>query len=171
MAHRLNRACRPCAKPSSISSFNHDLSDARTAEDKSPKRNGMNKSAKVVLASIFKQPRRLETVIASAAKQSIAPLKERMDCFVASLLAMTSLQFQTSLHIPAARGARVVHESFGPKKSEGAGNAGRTMHPQPRVRNKKAHEHSHHGHTGTTRHSPRNGFTAYFALSPVTSLL
>ncbi len=34
----------------------------------------------------------------------------------------------------------------------------------------KAHEHSHHGHTGTTRHSPRNGFTAYFALSPVTRL-
>ena len=26
---------------------------------------------------------------------------------------------------------------------------------------------SHHGHTGTTRHSPRNGFTAYFVLSPV----
>src|SRR6266481_1107525 len=35
---------------------------------------------------------------------------------------------------------------------------------------KKAHERSHHGHTGTTRHSPRNGFTAYFALSPVTTL-
>src|SRR5437879_8664894 len=35
---------------------------------------------------------------------------------------------------------------------------------------KKAYEHSHHGHTGTTRHSPRNGFTAYFALSPVTTL-
>src|SRR5260370_29296141 len=31
-----------------------------------------------------------ETVIASAAKQSIAPRKERMDCFVAALLAMTS---------------------------------------------------------------------------------
>src|SRR5258708_633016 len=45
------------------------------------------------------------------------------------------------------------------------------MHPQPRVRNKKAHERSHHGHTGTTRHSPRNGFTAYFALSPVTRLV
>ena len=29
---------------------------------------------------------------------------------------------------------------------------------------------SHHGHTGNTRHSPRNGFTAYFALSPVTGL-
>jgi hypothetical protein len=35
---------------------------------------------------------------------------------------------------------------------------------------KQTHEHSHHGHTGTTRHSPRNGFTAYFALSPVTML-
>src|SRR5437667_12362836 len=44
------------------------------------------------------------------------------------------------------------------------------MHPQPRVQMKKAHEHSHHGHTGTTRHSPRNGFTAYFALSSVTTL-
>src|SRR5258708_4482692 len=29
---------------------------------------------------------------------------------------------------------------------------------------------SHHGHTGTTRHSPRNGFTAYIVLSPVTGL-
>ena len=29
---------------------------------------------------------------------------------------------------------------------------------------------SHHGHTGNTRHSPRNGFTAYFALSPVIGL-
>ena len=44
--HRLSRACRP---PSSISSFDHDLSDARTAEDKSAKSNGVNKSAKVVL--------------------------------------------------------------------------------------------------------------------------
>ena len=35
---------------------------------------------------------------------------------------------------------------------------------------KKPHEHSHHGHTGNTRHSPRNGFTAYIALSPVTGL-
>ena len=29
---------------------------------------------------------------------------------------------------------------------------------------------SHHGHTGNTRHSPRNGFTAYIALSRVTGL-
>jgi hypothetical protein len=43
--------------------------------------------------------------------------------------------------------------------------------PQPRVQMKKAHEHSHHGHTGITRHSPRNGFTAYFALSPAIGLV
>jgi hypothetical protein len=35
---------------------------------------------------------------------------------------------------------------------------------------KKAHEHSHHGHTGITRHSLRNGFTAYIVLSPVIGL-
>src|SRR6266481_4748610 len=35
----------------------------------------------------------------------------------------------------------------------------------------KPHERSHHGHTGTTRHSPRNGFTAYFALSPAIGLV
>ena len=38
-------------------------------------------------------------------------------------------------------------------------------------RNKKAHERSHHGHTGITRHSPRKGFTAYSALSPVIGLV
>src|SRR5258706_6209866 len=35
----------------------------------------------------------VETVIASEAKQSISPRKERVDCFVASLLAMTLPQF------------------------------------------------------------------------------
>jgi hypothetical protein len=35
---------------------------------------------------------------------------------------------------------------------------------------KKAHERSHHGHTGITRHSPRSGFNAYIALSSVTGL-
>src|SRR5258705_4461348 len=48
---RLSRACRPYAKPSSNSSFDHDRSDARTAEDKSAKSSSMNKSAKVVLGS------------------------------------------------------------------------------------------------------------------------
>jgi hypothetical protein len=35
------------------------------------------------------------------------------------------------------------------------------MRPQPRVQNKKAHERSHHGHTGFTRHSLRNGFNGF----------
>jgi hypothetical protein len=41
---------------------------------------------------------------------------------------------------------------------EGAGNAGRSMRPQPGGQ-KKGHtsSNSHHGHTGITRHSPRNG--------------
>ncbi len=43
-------------------------------------------------------------------------------------------------------------------KPEGAGNAGRSLRPQPCVQNKKAHKRSHHGHIGFTRHSPRDGF-------------
>jgi hypothetical protein len=90
-----------------------------------------------------------------------------MDCFVALLLAMT---LRHKFAISPRIFARGLHGC--PRlNAEGAGNAGRTMHPQPRVQNKKAHERSHHGHTGITRHSPRNGFTAYFALSPVTALV
>jgi hypothetical protein len=40
-----------------------------------------------------------------------------------------------------------LHRSFAPLITEGAGNAGRLMRPQPRVQMKKAHERSHHGHT------------------------
>src|SRR5438105_8491080 len=53
-----------------------------------------------------------------------------------------------------------------PRKDEGAGNAGRAMRPQPRMQNKKAYEHSHHGHTGFTRHSPRNGFNGFLRALP-----
>jgi len=56
------------------------------------------------------------------------------------------------------------------RETKGAGNAGRSMRPQPRVQNEKSTRASHHGHTGITRHSPRNGFTAYSVLSPVTGL-
>src|SRR5436189_5810006 len=82
---------------------------------------------------------------------------------------MASLQFQISLRDLAARWARVLQKPIA-QKSEGAGNAGCPMHPQPRMQNKTSIRASHHGHTGTTRHSPRNGFTAYFALSSVTTL-
>src|SRR3954470_23211423 len=40
------------------------------------------------------------------------------------------------------------------------------MRPQPRMQNKKAYEHSHHGHTGVTRHSPRNGFNGFLRALP-----
>src|SRR5260370_25791463 len=43
-------------------------------------------------------------------------------------------------------------------KIEGAGNAGRSMHPQPRMQNKKAHERSHHGHTGNHPAFPAQWF-------------
>src|SRR5882724_4991923 len=49
--HHLSPACRPCATPSSLSFFGHQIRDARTAEDKSAKSNGVNESAKVVLAA------------------------------------------------------------------------------------------------------------------------
>jgi hypothetical protein len=65
--------------------------------------------------------------------------------------------------------ARVLPEMCRSLNSEGAGNAGRLMRPQPRVQSRK-HTSSHHGHTGITRHSPRNGFTAYFVLSPAIGL-
>jgi hypothetical protein len=51
-------------------------------------------------------------------------------------------------------------------KNEGAGNAGCAPHPRSRVQkatSKNAHEHT--GSAEAIRHSPRNGFTAYTALS------
>src|SRR6058998_2888206 len=66
-----------------------------------------------------------------------------LDCFVAEfiigpaeggtrwLLAMTWTKCQIRLRDPAARCVRVMHDSVRPKKTEGAGNAGCPMHPQP----------------------------------------
>jgi hypothetical protein len=57
------------------------------------------------------------------------------------------------------------------EQTEGAGNAGRTMRPQPRVQNKKAHERSHHGHTGSPGIPCAMVLTVSFVLSPVTGLV
>jgi hypothetical protein len=127
-------------------------------------------------------------VIASGAKQSIAR-RRRIEKWIASsltLLAMTWIDFpirtsnsrdriavagsQTHVRNPAARNARAMHDPF-PPRIEGAGNAGRSMRPQPRMQNKKAYECSHHGHTGFVRHSPRNGFTVSCVLFPVTGFV
>jgi hypothetical protein len=115
--------------------------------------------------------RAVQNVIASEAKQSILWLRKnaKMDCFVAMLLAMT-LKIQTRPRDLAAP----FRASFARKHrvliTEGAGNAGRTMRPQPRVQMKKAHEQV----TTVTPVSPdiprAMVLTAYSVLSPVTGL-
>jgi hypothetical protein len=81
-------------------------------------------------------------------------------------------QLRLWLGDPAAQCARVTCEAFTPEGNEGAGKAGCPLHPQPRVRNlSEAHERSHRGFTGITRPSLRNGFTAYFVLSPASEFV
>jgi hypothetical protein len=65
------------------------------------------------------------------AKQSIVEAaKRKPDCFVASLLAMTS-RYDFAISPPVSR---EVCQEFSPsERSEGVGNAGCPMHPQPRV--------------------------------------
>jgi len=64
---RLSLACRPYATPSSISFFDHYLSNAHTAEDEAVKNSGVGKSAKVVLGSIAERAKRDLTNPMSAA--------------------------------------------------------------------------------------------------------
>jgi hypothetical protein len=68
---------------------------------------------------------------------------------------------------PAARNARVVREFFA-LKTEGVGNAGCRLHPQPRVRILVVSMHTsiHSEVAGITRHSRTQWFTAYSALFP-----
>jgi hypothetical protein len=83
---------------------------------------------------------------------------------------VNGFEFQTTEKFPRRRSARVVLSSH-PGKTEGAGKTGCALHPRSRVQN--AHSKNAHEHTGsaeTLRPSLRSGFTAYFALSPVTGL-
>src|ERR1700730_5675066 len=75
----------------------------------------------------------------------------------------------TPLHSRGARRPSFARKTV-PRKTEGAGNAGCPMHPQPRVRKVKNTRVSHHRFAETLRHSLRGGFNGYFALSPVTGL-
>jgi hypothetical protein len=91
----------------------------------------------------------------------------KLDCFVASLLAMT--RYYESA-IPRRDSARVVKESFA-SKTEGAGNAGRWARPQPGRAEKTSHAskqspRSHRNHPAF----PAQWFTAYSVLSPVIGL-
>jgi hypothetical protein len=102
-------------------------------------------------------------------KQSIAPHKERMDCFVASLLAMT-IQNAPSRSRGAMRPGCTEIIRPNKKRAQGMPGARCTRGLVCKVVRKNAHEHT--GSAETLRHSPRNGFTAYavlgdeFVLSP-----
>jgi hypothetical protein len=103
------------------------------------------------------------TVIASEAKQSISQHKERMDCFVAPLLAMTARHdFAISPRL-----SREFCFVFLPLKIRGRREAGCPMHPQPRVQNKNSTRASHYRFTGVTRSSLRNGLRLIRALPGV----
>src|SRR6202011_1489874 len=78
-----------------------------------------------------------------------------------------SQQLEIRLRDPAAR----VRPSFGknhsPRKTEGAGNAGCPLHPQPRVRNKTKHTSIvTTGPPDSARHSLRNGFSGLLRALP-----
>jgi hypothetical protein len=74
-------------------------------------------------------------------------------------------QFQMRIRILAARCARVLLSTFRPLQSEGAGNAGRRC-ARSRACSVVNTRVSHHGHTGITRHSPRNGFNGFLRALP-----
>ena len=60
-------------------------------------------------------------------------------------------------------------KNLSPNRTEGAGNAGCPMHPQPRVRCEMAHERSHHGHTGNRPAFPAQWFYGLYRALPATS--
>ena len=70
---------------------------------------------------------RAPPVIASAS-EAIQGHEDSLDCFVASLLAMTS-RVETCLRILAAQRARALREISSPRNQEGAGKAGCPPHP------------------------------------------
>jgi hypothetical protein len=74
--------------------------------------------------------------------------------------------WKTQLRDLAACFARVLLSIPAPERSEGAGKPG-ARSTRSLACEIKSTRVSHHGHTGITRHSPRNGFNAYSALSPV----
>ena len=77
----------------------------------------------------------------------------------------------THLRIPAARFRPSHARNVAPsEKIEGAGKTGCALHPRSRVQTAQKNAHEHTGSAETLRPSPRNGFTAYIALSLATGL-
>ena len=98
----------------------------------------------------------------SSAKQSIAQHKERMDCFVASPRNDGKLQVRDL----AAGFARGLACSFRPLEYRGRRECRAPDAPAAACVLVESTRVSHHGHTGNTRHSPRNGFNGFLRALP-----
>ena len=107
------------------------------------------------------------TSLRASAKQSISPRKERMDCFVAC----ASRNDGRCSFAPAARCARVMHETSAPKIRGRREDRVRAAPAVSRAMCIKKCAHEHTGSAETLRPSLRNGLTAYFVLSPVNGFL
>ena len=100
-----------------------------------------------------------------SAKQSIGQQKESMDCFVASLLAMTAVTADTpsrsrDMNCPRFASSFALLENRGRREDR--------VRAAPAVSCATCTEENAHEHTGpaeSIRPSLRNGFTAYFVLS------
>jgi hypothetical protein len=116
-------------------------------------------------------------VIASEAKQSIVRHKERMDCFAS--LAMTDVIDAPSTATVAdmiSRSRDMNCPRFAPSFAllEYRGRREDRVRAAPAISCAIAHKERAHEHTGpaeSIRPSLRNGFTAYFVLSPVCEFL
>src|SRR5579863_2903176 len=106
-----------------------------------------------------------------SAKQSIEQQARKLDCFVAYAPVRKRFAFvagndgRAHFRDPAARPARVLPSTSRSLKSEGAGNAGCTMHPQPRVENAKTTRAKSPQVRRNKPAFPARWFTAYSALS------
>src|ERR1700675_2097894 len=122
---------------------------------------------------------RVFDVIASEAKQSISPLAEKWIASSLPLLAMTGVRLPIYMSNSDAdmrqhsRGAiRPSFCHFHPRKAQRAqGRPGARCTRGLVCKHAQKNAHEHTGSAETLRPSPRNGFTAYSVLSPVTGFL
>jgi hypothetical protein len=83
----------------------------------------------------------------------------RKDCSnSAKPAAIRAGRSKTHFHLPATEFRPSDPKNVVPRKTEGAGNAGRMARPQPCVQMKKAHKQVTAGSPDTFRHSPREWF-------------
>jgi len=115
----------------------------------------------------LKQSRRSSS-LRGAKRRSNPQRRKRID----GLLRFARNDVETYVLIPAAHFARVLQSRCRPLQTEGAGKAGCRLTPAVSCAKRTvidAHEHT--GSAETARPSPRNGFTTYFVLSPVSGLV